>query len=140
MAKVEQRIPTITCPTVNCKSMLELDTCRALISKVVSDLWEDILCEELIKVSERFYCPYKNCSRWFLKDVVDEKPEKVIRESDCLFCHKLFFAACYVPWHLGIEWEEFQRMNDNERANEALMLRKLTKERNGEGVLIAISI
>lgn len=128
-AKLEQRITTITCPAVNCKSVLELERCRALIPKVVSDLWGDILCEELIKVSERFYCPYKNCSALLVKDVVGENPE-VIRESECPFCNRLFCAQCYVPWHSGIECEEFQKLNVDERGSEDLMLREIaTKSR-----------
>lgn len=127
-AKVEQRIPTITCPAVDCKSVLEPNTCRALIPKSVIDLWEDLLCEQVIKVAERFYCPFKDCSALLvMKEVVEESGE-TIRESECPFCHRLFCAACKVPWHSGIECEEFQRLNDDERENEDLLLRKLAEE------------
>jgi E3 ubiquitin-protein ligase RNF144 len=34
-----------------------------------------------------------------------------------------------VPWHSGIECEEFQRLNEDERGREDLMLRELAKDK-----------
>ncbi|KAF2301664.1 hypothetical protein GH714_028547 [Hevea brasiliensis] len=97
--KIHDSVTIITCPGLNCKAVLELDTCRAKLSKGVIDRWEESLCEELISASQRFYCPFKDCSAMLVADNEGE----AIREAECPFCHRLFCARCYVPWHSGVE-------------------------------------
>ncbi|KAK1577643.1 hypothetical protein Q3G72_023512 [Acer saccharum] len=115
----------ITCPGVNCKSVLEIDACREVIPKEMIGLWEEALCEELIDESERFYCPYKDCSALLLNDC---KEEVIVVEAECPVCHRLFCAQCCVPWHSGVECEEFQRLNEDERGREDLMVVELAKD------------
>ncbi|OMO65972.1 Zinc finger, C6HC-type [Corchorus olitorius] len=125
LTRVEESITIITCPGVNCKAMLELDACRLLLPEVVIHRWEDALCQEFINGSLRFYCPFRDCSAPLLNDDGGE----VIRESECPFCHRLFCAQCSVPWHSGINCEDFQRLNEDERGREDLMVRELAKEK-----------
>ncbi|GLU22554.1 hypothetical protein SLE2022_386200 [Rubroshorea leprosula] len=115
---------TITCPGVNCKSVLELDALRPLLSKEVIIRWKDALCEEFIRPLPKFYCPFEHCSAMF---VVDSEGED-IRQSECQFCHRMFCAKCGVPWHPGVRCEEFKELD--ERNRDDLMLRKLAKEKN----------
>ncbi|KAJ4718701.1 RBR-type E3 ubiquitin transferase [Melia azedarach] len=123
--KIRDNITTVTCPGLNCKSILEFDDCKPVIPKQVLESWEKALCEEMIDVSQRFYCPFKDCSAMLVND---NEGGGVIRESECPFCHRLFCAVCYVPWHPGIGCEEFQRLNADERGREDLMVRELAKE------------
>jgi E3 ubiquitin-protein ligase RNF144 len=124
-AKVQDGTRIVTCPGLNCRAVLDLVTCRPILTSVVIDLWEDALCEEVINVSQRFYCPFKDCSAL----LIDDNEGEAIIESECPFCHRLFCALCSVPWHSGIECEEFQRLNEDERGREDLMLRELAKDK-----------
>ncbi|KAJ6934409.1 hypothetical protein NC651_009438 [Populus alba x Populus x berolinensis] len=124
-AKVQYGARVVTCPGLNCRAVLDLDTCRPILTRVVIDLWEDALCEEVIDASQRFYCPFKDCSAL----LIDDNEDEAIRESECPVCHRLFCAQCSVPWHSGIECEEFQRLNEDERGREDLMLRELAKDK-----------
>ncbi|MBA0658709.1 hypothetical protein Goklo_010893 [Gossypium klotzschianum] len=121
--RVEENLTVVRCPGVNCETVLELDECRPLLPEVVIHRWEDALCQEFISASQRFYCPFRDCSASLLND-----GGEVIREAECPFCHRLFCAQCYVPWHPGIACEDFQRLNEYERGREDLMVRELAKE------------
>ncbi|MBA0774862.1 hypothetical protein Gotri_010041 [Gossypium trilobum] len=121
--RVEENLTVVRCPGVNCETVLELDECRPLLPEVVIHRWEDALCQEFISASQRFYCPFRDCSASLLND-----GGEVIREAECPFCHRLFCAQCYVPWHPGIACEDLQRLNEDERGREDLMVRELAKE------------
>ncbi|GMQ09379.1 hypothetical protein CsSME_00052775 [Camellia sinensis var. sinensis] len=121
--KIQDHITVVSCPTWDCSGVLQLDDCRPRMSRDVIERWDEVLCESMIPASEKFYCPFKDCS--FL--LVNDNGEEVIRECECPKCHRLFCAQCYVPWHSGIECEEFQRLNDDERGREDLMVRELAK-------------
>ncbi|CAL5361688.1 unnamed protein product [Camellia sinensis] len=121
--KIQDHITVVSCPTWDCSGVLQLDDCRPRMSSDVIERWDEVLCESMIPASEKFYCPFKDCS--FM--LVNDNGEEVIRECECPKCHRLFCAKCYVPWHSGIECEEFQRLNEDERGREDLMVRELAK-------------
>ncbi|OAY52617.1 probable E3 ubiquitin-protein ligase RNF217 [Manihot esculenta] len=123
--KIQDSITKFTCPGLNCKAVLELETCRVKLSKGVIDRWEEALCEELISASQRFYCPFKDCSAMMVADSEGES----ITEAECPFCHRLFCARCHVPWHSGVECEVFQKLNEDERGREDLMVMEIAKEK-----------
>ncbi|KAF2323062.1 hypothetical protein GH714_033072 [Hevea brasiliensis] len=123
-AERKESITVVTCPGLNCKAVLELETCRIKLNKGVIDLWEDALCQELISVSQRFYCPYKDCSAM----LVNDKEGQEISEAECPFCHRLFCARCHVPWHSGVDCEVFQKLNEDERGREDLMVMELARD------------
>ena len=53
---------------------------------------------------------------------------EVIAETECHFCHRLSCAQCHVSWHPGISCEEYQKLNEDERGREDLMVRNFAKE------------
>jgi E3 ubiquitin-protein ligase RNF144 len=124
--KIQDGITVVSCPGLECKGVLELDACRPMLSKDVLERWDEMLCTALFASQMMFYCPFKDCSAMLVND--NEEGE-VIRQSECPFCHRLFCAQCYVPWHPGVECEEFQRLNESERGREDLMLRELAQEK-----------
>ncbi|WRX26037.1 hypothetical protein QQP08_018524 [Theobroma cacao] len=66
--KLEGNITIIMCPG-DCRVILELEACRPLLPKEVVNLWEDLLCEELLcATGGRLYCPFKDCSALLLND------------------------------------------------------------------------
>ena len=123
--KIQESMTVVSCPGLDCKGAIELDACRAVLPKDVLDRWDEALCEELFG-SQRFYCPYKDCSVMLLND--NEEGE-AIRESECPFCHRLFCAQCSVPWHSGVDCEAFQRLNEDEKERDDLIFRELAKEK-----------
>ncbi|KAK9229736.1 hypothetical protein WN944_022702 [Citrus x changshan-huyou] len=119
-------ITPVTCPGPDCKSALKFDACKSVLSKNVLELWEKALSQELIDASQGIYCPFKDCSG---KLVYENDGEDVLSESECPYCHRLFCAHCYVPWHPGVNCEEYQSLNDDERGREDLMMRELVKKK-----------
>ena len=97
--KIQESITIVCCPGLDCNGVIELDACRAVLPKDVFERWDKALCEELFG-SQRFYCPYKDCSAMLLND--NEEGE-AIRESECPFCHRLFCAVfCAVAFRGGL--------------------------------------
>ncbi|RHN82081.1 putative IBR domain, Zinc finger, RING-type, E3 ubiquitin ligase RBR family [Medicago truncatula] len=124
--KIQDNITNVSCPGLNCKGVLELESCRKLLPKELIDKWNDALCEAFFLTVPKFYCPFKDCSAMLLDE--DEGREDV-RESECASCHRLFCAKCHVPWHPGIGCEEYQKLNVDERGREDLLVRELANKK-----------
>ncbi|CAH9141527.1 unnamed protein product [Cuscuta epithymum] len=121
-AKLQDNVSHIRCPVPGCQGCLDPLQCRPLLPKAVFDRWGDALCEAVIEASDKFYCPFRDCSA-LLED--DEKAE--IQESECPECRRLFCARCRVPWHSDISCQDFQSLNDTERQGEDLELMKFAR-------------
>ncbi|XP_045787340.1 E3 ubiquitin-protein ligase RSL1-like [Trifolium pratense] len=124
--KIQDNITNVSCPGLNCKGLLELESCRSLLPKALIDRWDDALSEALLLTVPKFYCPFKDCSAMLLGE---NEGVGDIRESECPFCHRLFCARCYVPWHPGVGCEEYQKMNPDERGREDLLVKELAKQK-----------
>ncbi|KAB1214481.1 hypothetical protein CJ030_MR5G010371 [Morella rubra] len=125
-SKIQDSITIVSCPGLDCKVVLEVDACRPVLPKDVLERWDEAICQALFPASQKLYCPFKDCSAMLLND---NGEGEVIRESECPYCHRLFCAQCHDAWHPGVECEEFQRMNEDERGRSDLMVRELAKER-----------
>ena len=123
--KIQESVRMVTCPALSCEGVLEVDDCRGIVAREVMEKWEEVSCESIIAASQRFYCPFRDCSAM----LVDDNGGEVIRESECPVCRRLFCATCYVPWHSGVGCEEYQMMNEDEKGREDLMLRELAQEK-----------
>ncbi|TMW81826.1 hypothetical protein EJD97_007717 [Solanum chilense] len=122
--KLQENSCRILCPVSGCKGQLEPYNCRSILPKEVFDRWGDVLCEAMIMGSERFYCPFKDCSAL----LIDENgKDSVVIQSECPECRRLFCAKCKVAWHSGIVCAEFQKLNKDEREREDLQLMQLAK-------------
>lgn len=107
-----------------CRGLLEAEDCRSILAPEILDRWGKALCEAVISVEEKFYCPFPDCSVLLIRDEKDEG----IRESNCPNCRRMFCALCRVPWHEDMPCEEFQKLNAEERGREDVMLRNLAKQ------------
>ncbi|KAK9948170.1 hypothetical protein M0R45_003757 [Rubus argutus] len=123
-SKLQENITSIKCPVPDCKGLLEPEYCRPILPPEVFERWGNALCEAVILGSEKFYCPYKDCSGMLIDD-----GKEVIRQSECPNCRRMFCAQCKVPWHAGINCAEFQKLNKDEREKEDIMLRKLAQNK-----------
>ncbi|KAK8550354.1 hypothetical protein V6N13_118870 [Hibiscus sabdariffa] len=123
-SKLQNNITGISCPFMNCDGLLEPEYCRNILPKEVFDRWGDALCEAMVLGSQKFYCPFKDCST----PLIDDGGEAV-KESECPSCRRLFCAQCKVPWHAEIKCREFQKLHKDEREREDIMLMKLARKK-----------
>ncbi|XP_028786932.1 E3 ubiquitin-protein ligase RNF144A-like [Neltuma alba] len=121
--KLQENVVNIRCPVPACGGLLEPEDCRGILPPEVFNRWGDALCEAVIPAEEKFYCPYKDCSAL----LIDDGGERTITESECPNCGRLFCAKCMVPWHSGIDCDEFQKLGKDEREEEDIMLMQLAQ-------------
>ncbi|XP_060217475.1 E3 ubiquitin-protein ligase RSL1-like isoform X1 [Lycium barbarum] len=129
-SKIHENISRISCPVLGCNGQLEPYNCRSILPKQVFDRWGDVLCEAMILGSEKFYCPFKDCSALLINEnstSTSSSGDFVVTQSECPECRRLFCAKCKVAWHSGILCEEFQKLNKDEREREDLQLMQLAK-------------
>jgi len=122
-AKIQENISMVKCPEPKCKGAIEPENCRAIIPKEVLDRWENALCENVVLGSQKFYCPFKDCSAMMICDA-----EEVITISECPYCNRLFCAQCKVLWHAGLDCSEFKK--HDERGREELQVLALAKNKS----------
>lgn len=121
-SKLQENITSISCPVPDCRGSLAPEHCQPILPPEVFDRWLSALCEALVLESEKFYCPFKDCSAMLMDD-----GKEVIQESECPECRRLFCAQCKVSWHAGIDCVEFQKLNKDDREKEDIMLRNLAQ-------------
>ncbi|KAL5098396.1 hypothetical protein RYX36_002723, partial [Vicia faba] len=119
-SKLEDNIVNIPCPVPECKASLEAQFCRSILPAEIFEKWSKALCEALFNVSQKFYCPFADCSALLINDETE-----TVRNSECPNCNRMFCAQCKVPWHDGIECSEFWKLNAGEREKEDIMLMRL---------------
>lgn len=124
-SKLQDGVSLINCPAPSCSGVLEPEYCREILPFEVFVRWGNLLCESVILASQKFYCPFKDCSAL----LVDDGSEKVTM-SECPSCFRMFCAQCRVGWHAGIECAEYQSLSKDERDKDDIMLRKLAKSKN----------
>ncbi|KAF5807864.1 putative transcription factor C2H2 family [Helianthus annuus] len=108
--KIKENVTKVKCPDPKCKGVIGPEACRSIVPKEVLERWESILCESLIKESQKFYCPFKDCSAMLVDD-----GGVVVTQSECPNCNRLFCAQCKVAWHCGISCVEFQGSKKGKR-------------------------
>ncbi|CAO2841632.1 unnamed protein product [Amaranthus hypochondriacus] len=121
-SKLLDGVSRIDCPVPSCCGVLEPEYCRGIIPFDVFVRWGNLLCESVILSSQKFYCPFKDCSALLVDD-----GSEMITMSECPNCHRLFCAQCKVGWHDGVECAEYQSLSKDEREKDDIMLRKLAK-------------
>ncbi|XP_008797375.2 E3 ubiquitin-protein ligase RNF19B-like [Phoenix dactylifera] len=123
-AKVGENSITIGCPDPACKDgNLEPEKCRSILPGEVFDRWGVALCESALGPA-KFYCPYKDCSALLLNEG-GNGDEQVMTDAECPHCKRVLCARCSVPWHHGINCEQFQQLEEDEKGEGDLMLRQL---------------
>jgi len=123
-AKIQESISMVKCPDPKCNDILEPHDCSSILPKDVFDRWENALCENMVLGSQKFYCPFNDCSTMLLND-----EKEIVTASECPRCHRLFCAQCKVSWHTGVDCKEFQSLKDGERGREDLMAMELAKNK-----------
>jgi E3 ubiquitin-protein ligase RNF144 len=122
--KAKENATSIPCPTPDCEiTSVDPTTFQHLLSKDVFDRWCLGLFESSLGM-KKFYCPFKDCSALLIHD-----GGEIITYSECPHCKRMFCARCNVPWHGDISCEEFEKLGDDEKGRDDLMLRDLAKDK-----------
>ncbi|CAM0951391.1 unnamed protein product [Alopecurus aequalis] len=123
-ARVEENLLAIGCPDPGCRDgVLHPEECRHVIPPPLFHRWGAALCDMALE-EIKFYCPFKDCSAL----LVDDDPGPREAKVECPHCKRMFCAKCKVPWHDGVDCAEFQRLGDDERGREDLLLRKVAQQ------------
>nr|GEX19392.1 receptor protein-tyrosine kinase CEPR1-like [Tanacetum cinerariifolium] len=103
--KIQEKISTITCPELNCKSTLDFNSLRLIVPKHILIKWDQVLCESSILESHKFYCPFADCSALLIND------DSTITQNNCPVCKRSICAVCHVPWHSEFTCKKFGKLN-----------------------------
>ncbi|KAI3461461.1 hypothetical protein Pfo_018124 [Paulownia fortunei] len=105
------------CPYENCKSELELDSCKKFLTPELFDIMSQHMKEASIPAGEKIYCPYPRCSTLLSKtelqgsmgnsNVIDE----FMGARKCPICSGIFCINCKVPWHSNMCCSAFKSLN-----------------------------
>ncbi|CAH2046432.1 unnamed protein product [Thlaspi arvense] len=125
-AKLQDNLLSIDCLVSGCSGRLEPDQCRLILPREVFDRWGDALCEAVVMRSKRFYCPHQDCSALVF---LDDKEEGKMKESECPHCNIMVCVACETKWHPEISCEEFQKLAENERERDDILLKKMAESK-----------
>ncbi|CAL9041645.1 unnamed protein product, partial [Musa banksii] len=109
---------------IGAKGVLRPELCQDIVPADVFSRWETALCESMVLASQRFYCPFKDCSALMIDD-----GQETVMQAECPSCQRLFCAQCKVGWHSGLSCEEFKMLGTDERGREDLMLMKIAKDK-----------
>ncbi|GAB2291592.1 hypothetical protein Dimus_025848 [Dionaea muscipula] len=119
-SKLDSGICQITCPMPDCYGLLDPDYCREIIPPELFAKWGRLQCESVILASQKFYCPFKDCSAL----LIDDGGEAMTR-TECPNCKRMFCAECKVAWHEGASCDEYKRSTEDEKGEEDIMLKEL---------------
>lgn len=138
-SKLKEKSVPIDCPEPNCSEHLTPQQCQAILPLQTHMEWSLVLVEAGIPISERFYCPFKDCSALLWNDVPKPSTEGLnsiltseatgTKETECPECRRLFCAQCLVPWHAGSDCSERESLSSSEKEKDDIMFDKLAKEK-----------
>jgi E3 ubiquitin-protein ligase RNF144 len=105
--KIQENLAMVKCPDPKCNGILDPCDCISIIPKDVYERWETALVENLVLGSQKFYCPFNDCSAMLVND-----GNEVITVSKCPHCHRFFCAQCKVSWHAGFNCRGFRSLEN----------------------------
>jgi hypothetical protein len=102
---------TPECPHEGCNSKLEIESCQKFLTPKLTELMRQRLKEASIPASEKIYCPYPKCSNLMRKSELQDYSIAVSFfrfAKKCLKCKELFCIECKVPWHTGMNCNQYK--------------------------------
>lgn len=124
----------IRCPQPGCRYCISTPECKSFLPFISFESLEKALSEANIVQSERFYCPFLNCS--VLLDPCEclSAMDGSSSQSDnscieCPVCQRFFCVGCGVPWHSSMSCEEFQSLPEEERDASDITLHRLAQNK-----------
>uniref|UniRef100_A0ACD6ACA4 Uncharacterized protein n=1 Tax=Avena sativa TaxID=4498 RepID=A0ACD6ACA4_AVESA len=131
-AKVESGgAATVRCLDASCTGTLDPELCRVALPSDVFERWCAALCESMFLGARRTYCPFPDCSEMMVADDDDGgegDAGKLVTQSECQVCRRLFCAQCRVPWHAGADCAAYQNLGRGDTSREDVMLMEMATE------------
>ncbi|CAN1246695.1 E3 ubiquitin-protein ligase RSL1 [Linum grandiflorum] len=119
--KSSTRIP---CPEPGCEGSLDPEHCRQILPARLFDRWGLALVDSAIDASQKFYCPYLDCSVLLIYDLDDcnkvslPRCWEIFRRSsrpnnccECPSCKRKMCVKCKCPWHEMMDCETYEALN-----------------------------
>ncbi|XP_012838820.1 PREDICTED: putative E3 ubiquitin-protein ligase ARI6 isoform X1 [Erythranthe guttata] len=125
ISKIQDKANEIPCPAINCKAVLNSDSCRQIIPQKALVQWDEIHCMSLILDSQKLYCPFLDCSALFVNEFGG-----ILGEIECLVCKRRFCGECMVAWHSDFTCKEFQKVYAKKGGKSDKIVKMLAKKRN----------
>ncbi|KAE8735269.1 putative zinc ion binding protein [Hibiscus syriacus] len=82
-SKLDYNVSSIKCPESDCEGVLDPEFCREILPWDLFNRWGNALCESAFFGSEKFYCPFRDCSALLIND-----GKRVIKKYRCPFCKR----------------------------------------------------
>ncbi|XP_023755349.1 E3 ubiquitin-protein ligase RSL1 [Lactuca sativa] len=127
------------CPHEECKSELEIETCKSFLNPKLYDMMSSMIKEASIPPSEKVYCPVSSCSALMSKTELQQQAPPSSSSSSsssqesgkrkCVKCHRLFCMNCNVAWHDNMSCCDYIESFEYKSANEA-KLKSLASSKN----------
>ena len=114
--KVHENQLPVRCPQPDCEQLLSQPELEQLSDEETLALLARRQVENAIPPSERFYCPYNDCSTLQLlphphpPPLASTSAAPSVGEVECMACYRQICADCRVPWHAGMSCDEFQEL------------------------------
>ncbi|XP_071709320.1 E3 ubiquitin-protein ligase RSL1-like [Rutidosis leptorrhynchoides] len=123
------------CPHENCKSKIEIESCKKFLNPKLHDMISVRVKEASIPPEERIYCPYSDCSNLMSKTEVQEYnatsgSTSVIKPGmrKCVKCNRAFCIDCNVPWHDNITCSDYMKSSRYKSSSAAKLKSLATKK------------
>lgn len=113
--KVQTSQVPIRCPQLRCKYYISTTECRSFLPVTSYELLERALTEANVLNSDKFYCPFPNCSVLLDPHECLSARASSLSQSDnscleCPVCKRFICVECGVPWHSTMTCEEYQSL------------------------------
>ncbi|XP_045810778.1 E3 ubiquitin-protein ligase RSL1-like [Trifolium pratense] len=120
--KLDDKIINIRCPFPECRGSLEPEFCRSILPTDDFKRWNKAVCEVLFNITEKFYCPFADCSALLINDGTE-----AVRNLECPNCNRMLCGQCKVRWHEGIECSEVKKLKRGDKGKD-IMLTNIAKD------------
>ncbi|XP_062012370.1 E3 ubiquitin-protein ligase RSL1 [Rosa rugosa] len=133
--KIQASQVPIRCPQLRCKYYISTAECKSFLPLTYFESLEKALEEANILHSDRFYCPFPNCSVLLDRSECSSASESSSIQSDnscmeCPVCKRFICVDCGVPWHSSMSCEEFQNLPLEERDSADITLHRLAQNKS----------
>lgn len=115
-----------SCPHDQCKSDLEIESCKKFLTSELYDIMRLRIKEASIPPTDKVYCPFSSCSALMSKTELQEHTPtsssagaKGTGLRKCFKCHRGFCINCKVPWHENFTCLDYMKYHPYQSANEA---------------------
>ncbi|CAJ2644724.1 putative E3 ubiquitin-protein ligase RNF217-like protein [Trifolium pratense] len=116
-SKLDDNIINIRCPSFWCESgTLETGFCRSILPTEDFKRWDKAVCEVLFNITEKFYCPFVDCSALLINDGTEP-----VRNLECPNCNRMLCGLCKVRSHEGLGCSEFEKLKRDDKGKAVIL-------------------